>query len=374
MKIIHIDHTDRSRVKQFLNLPFRLYRHTPQWVPPLETDARLVFDRRRHPFYRQSQAAFFLAYDEADIVIGRLAILNNRRYNDYNHEQTGFFSLYECENNIEATRALFTAAFEWARDQGLNKIVGPKGFSVFDGIGMLVNGFEHRPAYGLPYNLPYYPALVEGIGFVKEGELVSGYLDETMRFPEKIKQVADILKKRRGLHVAQVNNRRELKRILPYLKELYNSALGGTQGNTPLSDEEINAMADQMLWFADPHLVKIVMKGDQPVGFLLAYPDISAALQKARGHLFPFGWLFLLWELHHTKWININGAGMVEGYRGLGGTALLFSEMYKSVAETRYRYADLVQVGVENDRMLREMRELGIILYKMHRTYQILLT
>ena len=113
------------------------------------------------------------------------------------------------------------------------------------------------------------------------------------------------------------------------------------------------------------------MKGKKSIGFLFAYPDISAALQRTKGRLFPIGWLDMLLELKRTRWININGAGMMEGYRGLGGTALLFSEMYNSVAESnRYWFADIVQIGTENENMQREMRELGIDFYKMHRVYK----
>jgi hypothetical protein len=150
--------------------------------------------------------------------------------------------------------------------------------------------------------------------------------------------------------------------------------LNGTTGNTPLSEDDVNAMASQLEWFADPRLIKIVMKGDQPVGFLLAYPDISAALQRTRGKLFPLGWLDMLLELKRTRWANINGAGIADQYRGLGGTALLFSEMHKSVVEGGYQHADIVQIGVENDKMQREMRDLGIDFYKAHRIYERMLT
>ena len=130
-------------------------------------------------------------------------------------------------------------------------------------------------------------------------------------------------------------------------------------------------MANQILWFADPRLIKIVMKDEKPVGFLLAYPDISAALQKTKGRLFPFGWWTILRELRKTDWININGAGMLEEYRGLGGTAILYSEMFKSVAENpRYRHAEVVQVGLENDRMQRELENFGVDFCKLHRMYR----
>ena len=145
---------------------------------------------------------------------------------------------------------------------------------------------------------------------------------------------------------------------------------GGLELVHVLEDEDFHLLARQMLWFMDPRLIKIVMKDDQPVGFMLAYPDVSAAIQKCQGKLLPLGWLMLLIELKRTKWININGAGMTDGYRGLGGTAILFSEMYKSVAKSRYRKADIVQIGTDNEAMLREMEGYGIKFYKTHRLYQ----
>ncbi len=376
-QIIQLDTSDRRQAKQFLDLPFRLYRNLPQWVPPLAPDARRMLDRRRHPFYKHSDAAFFLAV-QTDHAVGRIAVLDNRRYNDFNRERTAFFYLFECEDDRPAAQALFEAAFEWARARGLNQIVGPRGFTALDGLGLLVKGFEHRPALGLPYNPPYYLALVEAAGFEPKEELVSGYLSAKGQFPEKIHQLAELVQKRRGLRVARYKSRRDLRALVPQLQALYNASLEGTRGNVPLTDDEVKTLADQMLWFADPALIKIVMKvedprqaNDEPVGFLFAYPDISAAVQRTQGQLFPFGWIDLLLELRRTKWININGAGIVEKYRGLGGTALLFSEMHKSVVTAgRFEHADIVQIGVENDKMQREMRHLGIDFYKTHRMYQ----
>ena len=113
------------------------------------------------------------------------------------------------------------------------------------------------------------------------------------------------------------------------------------------------------------------MKAEKPVGFLLAYPDLSLALQKTGGRLLPFGWLTMLRELKRTEWVNINGAGMLAEYRGLGGTAILFSEMYKTISESgRFKHAEIVQIGVENERMQRELRDLGVDFYKTHRVYR----
>ena len=252
MNLITVNTTDRRQVNQFLDLPFHIYRECPQWVPPLEPDARLMLDRRRHPFYRHSDAAFFLATQSDGRAVGRIAVLDNRNYNAFNHEQTAFFYLFECQDDPEAARVLFDAALEWARSRGLNKIVGPRGFTALDGLGLLVKGFEHRPALGLPYNPPYYPALVEAAGFEAAGEMVSGYLNAQTPLPDKIRQVAALVQERRGLRVARYRTRRDLRSLVPKLKELYNTSLQGTAGNVPLTDDEVKTLADQILFASSP--------------------------------------------------------------------------------------------------------------------------
>jgi hypothetical protein len=376
MNIVQIDLANKEQIKDFLTLPFRLYAGTPQWVPPLEMDDRIRLDPKRYPFYQHSQAGFFLAYD-GDRAVGRIAVIDNRIYNQFHHEATAFFYLFECENDQAAANALFEAAFEWARSRSLTKMLGPKGFTVLDGFGLLIKGFEHRPAFGQPYNPPYYPNLVETLGFQLERDALSGYLSSDMRFPPRVHELAERIAKRRGLRVARFRTRKDLRALIPRLKDLYNSALRGTGGNAPLTDAEVKAMADQLLWFSDPRLFKIVYKvtgpskdDEEPVGFLMAYPDISAALQKTRGKIFPFGWITLLREFKRTDWLNINGAGLVPEYRGSGGTAILYSELFKSVVETgQFKHAEVVQIGTENENMLREMENFGVDFYKVHRTY-----
>lgn len=370
MIVRQVDPNSRNDRQTFLELPFRLYRDVPQWVPPLEMDARRVFDPR-HSFYRSGEAAFLLVLDERGKALGRLAVLHNRAYNEFNHDSAAFFYLFECEDSSAAAQALFRWAADWARGRGLARLVGPKGFTVLDGLGLLVHGFEHRPAFGLPYNLPYYPALLESAGLLPGSEMVSGYLNPRAAvLPDKVRQVAERVQERRGLRVLRFRSRREFARAIPALQALYNGALEGTTGNIPLAAEDIRTMASQLLWFSDPKLIKIILKGEEPVGFLLAYPDISAAVQRCRGRLFPFGWLDLLLEARRTRWVNINGAAIVEKARGLGGTALLFSEMYDSIRLGKFEHADLVQIGTDNEKMQLELRSLGIDFYKTHRLYQ----
>ncbi|MFN2274626.1 MAG: hypothetical protein ACK2TX_07245 [Anaerolineales bacterium] len=370
MHVTPIDSSSRKEVNAFLKLPFRIYADCPQWVPPLMMNARRWFNREQNPYYRHSEAAFFLARSDEGDVIGRLAVLDHANHNAYHHSRTAFFYLFECIHHQDVAHQLFNAGCEWARARGLDQIVGPRGFGAMDGAGLLVEGFEHRPAFGIPYNLPYYRELIEAEGFQLQRDMLSGYLDRRVEFPERVHRVAQKVAERRGLHIARFKNRRDLRRIVPQIRSLYNAALADMPDNAPLTEDEADAIAQQMIWFADPSIIKIVRKDDQPVGFIFAYPDISAAVQRNRGRLFPLGWLDILIELRRTRWVNLNGAGIIAEQRGLGSTAILISEIAHDLIQSRYDYADFVQIRADNDNMLREISRFGIDFYKRHRLYR----
>jgi len=369
MKITEINTEKRKDVREFIDFPKRLYADCPQWVPMLEIDARALMDRKKHPFYTTSDAVFLAARDEMGEMVGRMAAIENKPYNARSGMKRAFFYLFDAVNDLDVASALFDHGEAWAKARGLNEIYGPKGFAALNGMGMLTRGFEHRPAFGIPYNYEYYPALIEKLGFKVDREVLSGYLHRDHEIPEKIRMIAEKVQKRWGVRVDNYRTRKDLERMLPHIKDLYNGSLVGTSGNAPLTDEDVQAMARTILMVADPTIIKVLMKGDKAVGFLLAYPDISAALQKTGGKLFPFGWIRILRELKRTTWININGAGIIDEYRGLGGTAVLFNEMGKSMKTGRYEHADLVQIGVENEKMRRELSAFGIDFYKSHCMY-----
>ena len=370
MKVIEINTKRWKEVKRFIDFPKNLYADCPQWAPPLEIDARGMMDRQRHPFYTNSDASFFIALNVDGELAGRAAMVENKPFNARSGTERAFFYLFDVVNDIAVARPLFERGEAWAKEHGLNEIYGPKGFAALNGMGLLTRGFEHRPAFGIPYNYDYYPDLIEKLGFVKDREVLSGYLHRDKKIPEKVRIISEKMQKRWGVRVDNYRSRKDLKRMLPHIKDLYNGSLVGTSGNAPLTDEDVSAMARTILWVADPSIIKLLMKGDQAVGFLLAYPDISAALQKTGGKIFPFGWIRLMQELKHTPWININGAGIIDAYRGLGGTAVLFEEMGKSVKTGRFEHADLVQIGVENEKMRRELSAFGIDFYKSHCMYR----
>jgi hypothetical protein len=370
MRVYKIDLDNRTQIRKFLDLPFRIYKDIPQWVPPLRSDAQNQLDPHRNPFFEHSEAVFLLAEDDSGKVLGRLCLMNNRRYNEVRATKTGFFYLFDSIDDQQVSGALFDAGFTWIQKQGLARVVGPKGFVATDGLGMLIEGFEHRPAFGIPYNPPYYPALVEAAGFTFLRDLVSGYVDRSVEIPDRIFRISRKVAERKGLQIVSLTNRRQLREIAPEIKSLYNSVLGVFEDNVPLSDAELDSIVSQMIWFADPELIKIVRKDGDLIGFAFGFPDISAALQRTGGRLLPFGWVQLLLELRRTKWVNLNGGGIVEEHQGMGGTAILLSEMTRSLLDSKYKYADLVQIRKENDRMLREIHQFGVDFYKTHRMYQ----
>ncbi len=216
MKIIRVDPINRYQRRLFLELPYQLYKHVPQWVPPLAMDARKIFDRH-HPFYMAGEAIFILALDESNCPVGRIAVLHNPTYNTYNQENAAFFYLFECINSQQVANALLDEAINWARSRGLHRMIGPKGFTVLDGLGMLVEGFDRRPALGLPYNPPYYPNLIEAAGFNGCDDLLSGYLNcQELIMPDKVQRAAELVQKRRGFKVIQFKNRRDFIKIIPH--------------------------------------------------------------------------------------------------------------------------------------------------------------
>ncbi len=369
MQIRKIDTRNTKDVSQFINLPFSIYKNSPLWVPQLESEMKLVMNRQRHPFYRHSDADFFLVEDNSR-ALGRIAVLENKNYNNFHHLKTAFFYYFECIEDVDVARLLFGAAFEWARRRGLNQITGPKGFTRSSGLGMLVDGFEYRPAIGIPYNYPYYESLVRDSGFEKWVDHYSGILHRSHQIPDTIHQIAEKVKTRSGFWIKSFKTKKELKTWIPQIEKVNAAAFSVNLGYYPSTSEEFELIANNMLQIVDPRMIKLVMKDDDVAGFVIAYPDISAGIQKARGRMFPLGWYYLLREFKRTKWVNLNGVGLLPAYQGRGANAVLYSELDKTLRETNLDYAILVQVEEGNFKSKSDMENLGVQWCITHRTFQ----
>jgi GNAT superfamily N-acetyltransferase len=367
-----VDTRNRKQVSRFLNFPFQLYENHPQWVPPLLIDTSMHLKRDRHPFYEHSDADFFIAVRDGRDV-GRVAALENRAYNRCHDAKQAQFYLFDSVEDQEVADRLLESVIEWARGRGLNRVVGPKGFSSFDGYGILVEGFEHRQMMNMMnYNYPYYPKLVEGAGFTKEVDFVSCFLSaEKFIIQERIHRIGERVQQRGTLEVHRFQSKNDLKVWAERIGKAYNQAFVNNWEYYPLTTREIQFVLDSLLQVADPKMVKIITHKEDVVGFVLAFPDVSEALKKARGRLLPFGILHVLREIPRTPWVSLNGAGILPEFQGHGGNALLYCEMEKTIRSyEQFKYAELTQVAETAVQMRRDLENIGGKPYKNHRVYQ----
>jgi hypothetical protein len=267
-------------------------------------------------------------------------------------------------------RALFDAAFDWARARGLNAYSGARGFLQGDGGGVLVEGFEHRPAVDIPYNYAYYDALLKGVGFEKETDTYSGYLSGKHELPARFFELAEKVKARRGLSIHTFASRKELRAWVPRIGRVVMDSFAEHYDSWPMDEQEFAIVGERLMAIADPRLIKVVMKGEEVIGFLFAFHDVSAALQEIKGHVWPFGWIALLREFKRTKWLNINGVGILPEHQGAGANVVLYTEMAKSLRDFHFEHADVVQVGEWNAKSRAEMAAIGVQWYKTHRIYR----
>jgi hypothetical protein len=267
---------------------------------------------------------------------------------------------------------LFDAAAAWGCAKS-GSFAGTKGFLTGDGIGLLVEGFEHRPAIGIPYNLPYYVRQWEDVGaFAKVVDWVSaGVIKQGYEYPETMREMATKIRERRDFHVPSFKTRREIRKYIPSLRGAYNSAFAHLWAYTPIPDGELEASFDRLFLITEPSMVKLIFKEEELIGFHLAYPDISAAIQRQKGELWPFGWIDLLLEKRRTKSVNFFANGILPQYQGLGANAIIYDELAKTLLDSRYEYGEFIQVQETNSRMLSDIERLAPLkITKRHRVYE----
>ncbi len=372
LTIEKVDTENKSQVKRFVKYYYDLYKDCPQWVPPLFGDAYLPLNRKKHPFFEFSQADFYIAVRDGDVV-GRICAGENRLFNDYHKTKKSQFYFFDSENDLQTATVLFNAVFDWSKARDLDTVVGPKGLSPFDGYGIQVEGFENRQMMTMMnYNYDYYPKLVEALGFEKEVDFVSCYLpSEAFAVPERVERIAKRVLDRGNMWVKQFKSKPELVSWAQRIGKTYNNTFINNWEYYPFTQGDIDYAVQNVFMVADHHLIKLIMHGDDIVGFLFAFPDASAALQRAKGHLFPFGIIDLLVEMKRTKTVSGNGMGVLPEFQGTGGNALLYYEMGKTVLRTKqFKYVEMTQVAETTKQMRADLKNLNGVEYKNHRVYR----
>jgi hypothetical protein len=372
LSIEKVDTGDRRQVRQFVEFYYDLYKGCPQWVPPLYLDAYLPLNRKKHPFFEHSDADFFLAV-RGGRVVGRICAAENKPFNNYHHTRKAQFYFFDCVEDGEVAAALFEAVFDWGRGRGLDTVVGPKGLSPFDGYGILVEGFEQRQMMTMMnYNHPYYPKLVEALGFEKEVDFVSCYLPaDAFKIPERVERIARRVMERGNLSIKHFRSKRELVSWAQRIGETYNRTFIHNWEYYPFTQGDIDYAVQNVFMVADHRLIKLIMHGEDIVGFLFAFPDASAALQRSKGRLFPFGLFDILLEMKRTRTVSGNGMGVLPEFQGTGGNALLYYEMGRTMLDFKqFKFVEMTQVAETTRQMRADLKNLNGVEYKNHRVYR----
>ena len=372
LTIEKVDTQNKAQVKRFVKLPHRLYADCPQWVPLLDVDAYTYLNRVKHPFHAHSDVEFFLAVRDGRDV-GRIAVIENKPFNQYHDTKKANFYFFDCENDQEIANALFDTAVEWAKARNLDGMVGPKGMGPLDGYGVLVFGHEHRNTMTmLNYNFPYYQELVEAYGFEKEVDFVSCYLPaNNFRIPERVERIAKRVMERGHMEVKRFKNKKELIQWSSRIGKAYNAAFVRNWEYYPLTQREIDFVVENIMMVADHRLIKIIVHGEDVVGFLFAFHDVSAALQRSKGKLHPLSLLDLLLEMKRTHSVSVNGMGILPEFQGHGGNAILYVEMGHTLLDfMQFQHVEMTQVAETTEQMRADLKNLNGVEYKNHRVYR----
>lgn len=352
----------------FFLLPWEIHRGEPFWVPPLRADIRAKLDPRKNPFFEYGRIRLFLVRGKNRELIARAAAVLNPRHNEKHGDRTGFFGLFESRDDPEAARRLFAAIGGTLRGWGCDRMVGPVNFTTNDESGVLIDGFDSRPAFMTSYNPPYYDALLSGCGFNKEIDLLSYGWSLDHPFPERFRSLVKSLKARSGIRIRPID-RKILGDELRKIQSVYNTGFDDVWGFVPMTAAEIDDMGKGFKMIADDDLILLAESDGQLVGFCLVLPDINDILKDLNGRLLPFGFLKLLLRKKRLRTARIMVLCVLPAYRGKGVAALLIEHLAQVGEKKGYRSAESSVIIESNFRMTRLLDSLGFNVTKRYRIY-----
>jgi len=367
--------TSERQLREFIKVPWTVYEKDPNWVPWLYFERLEFFDKRKNPFFEHSEADYFIARRDGR-AIGTIAAILNHRHNEFQQENVAHFGVFEVVNDREAGLALLERAADWATRRGAERILGPMNLSTNDECGILVEGFNEPPVVLMTYNPPYYLEMMGAAGFEKAMDLLAwlGMTEEIVNeMPEKVRRVVGKVKERYQLEVRPIRMDEwdaEIERI----KKIYNSAWQRNWGFVPMTDAEIEHMADGLKLILDPALIFIVEHQGEAVGFSLTLPDVNQPLRgihpgpSSLSSYLAAGRLYF--SRYKTDLARVMALGVIEKYRGRGVDALMYYETARAALERDYPRLEASWILETNDMMNRPIQLLGGKVYKKYRVYE----
>lgn len=359
----------KKELKLFVRFPEFLYKNNPLWVPPLRWDEMNALNKKKAPAFRHCEAEYFLAYKDGRIV-GRVAAIINTIANKEWCSNTVRFGWIEFEDDTEISTALIKAVINWGKERGMDTIKGPLGFSDMDKEGLLVEGFENLPSITCLYNPPYYIDHLERLGFVKDVDWTQRIVDIPDSLPDKIVSFDKIVRERYGYKVMYPKRNSEFRKRGIEILQVMNKSFQVLYEYSLLNDEQIKDYVNQYLPFVDKDIVCIVMdKEDNIVGFAITIPSLSKAFQKAKGKLFPFGFLHILRALKKNDLVEALMIGIAPEHQGKGINAIMFHHIFKGCQKYGFKRLVLNPQLESNTRVTTLFDEYNPKLYMRRRCY-----
>ena len=314
--------SDKADLKEFIKFPFKLYSGNPYWCPSIRMDERQTLQKDKNPAFEFCEAEYWIAYKGRELV-GRIAGIINHKANKRWNEKLVRFGWIDFVDDIEVSGKLIGTVEEWGKGKGMTGIHGPLGFSDMDNEGMLIDGFNELATISSIYNYPYYPVHMEKMGFGKAADWLQYEITISPSVPEKIRRVAALIETKYNLHVLKAKKSKEL---IPYAKKMFimlNEAFDSLYGYSQLSEKQMDAYVKQYFGFIRMEFVTLVLdSNDDVVGFGIALPSLAKAIQRCKGKLIPFGFLYLLNALKRNRYVDMVLVGVRPDYQVKGGLAL----------------------------------------------------
>lgn len=354
--------------REFIDLPYAIYRKDPNWVAPLRIDEKTKLDTRKHPFWLHAERSLFIARDASGKAIGRIVALRDELWEETHGERAATWGWFECAYNLEAAKELFEAAAAWGREKGCVRLIGPMNPSANDVVGTLIQGFDGPPVVMMAYNPPYYDVLVSSSGNSKWKDLVAWLLDSP-DIPERLERIMPRIEERGHFKLRPINMR-EYDAEVRRFAELYNHFERVNSIYSPMTEAEVVQMAKDLKTALDPDIVFFVEIDGKLVGASFALPDMNIALKEARGRLLPFGIFKILAARKKIHLIRVLSMGVHKDYRNRGIDLAMYYYSYKRGVPKGYYGAEMSWVEEDNVAMTNSAIKLGGKPYRTYRIYE----
>jgi GNAT superfamily N-acetyltransferase len=329
-----------------------------------------LLSRSKNPFFEHAEAEYFLA-ERGHEVVGRIAAIANRLHNETHHDRVGFFGFFESVNDQAVADALFAAAAGWLRARGFDTMRGPASFSVNDECGMLVEGYEFPPTLMMPHNPQYYVTLAEQGGFARAKDLYCYQGNEPAgAVGDRLERGMELIRQRHGITLRALRMD-DFEAEVGRVKALYNAAWERNWGFVPMTEREIDHLAEQFKPVVAPDLVPFAEKEGRLVGFAIALHDLNVAFRGNRSGAFIPGLirtLFLLktGRIHRCRILLL---GVVPEFRGKGLDAMLYHWIWKHGIARGITWGEAGWILEDNAAMRAGMEKIGFSHYKTYRLY-----